>query len=957
MIARISPLQQACALIVTSCMCGLSANAQVAFEDVSDLLGYAFHSGIAVGVSDIDNDGYDDLLIMDQGTTLYIAWHSPDSTGFTVEEVGPLADESVWSMCAADLNNDGWLEIVTGGFYDNLKLTIHSLADSTWYTEEVPQSNIFVQGSNMADANNDGWLDLFACHDDGAPRLWLNDGVGLLFPAFDFIDFSTVPPSDNSGNYGSVWTDFDTDGDIDLYIAKCRQGVNNPEDARRINVLYENNGQSQYSEQAQQYGLRIARQSWTAEFQDIDNDGDFDALITNHDAPSQLLENRDGVFVDISTEAGFDASESFLQGIMRDVDNDGFVDILLASPPRLWLNNGDKTFTLLNIPPFTDKMLSLATGDLNHDGFLDVYVSKGNAYTNPSFVPDALWFNAGNDHHWLAFSLEGIASNKRGVGALIELHGPWGIQLREIRAGESYGIQNSLQAHFGLGSWTQADYVVVRWPSGIVDVWADVAADQYLHLVEGTTCQSDTLALSAEGIQYLCSGDTLSVSVDAPAGSTVLWNDGTQGAMRLLTQYGTYRAVVVHADGCVSPTGVVKVRMPEQIEPPYILVNNYNEPQCAGDTVLLTASNAELSVMWHTGDTLPTLAATQSGTYYLYYYQGACGVALADSVVLDFLPAPEPMVFPDTVAQGEPAVLTALSDGMVQWYVHPDSVLPVAWGDTLWLPQTDTTRTFWVASVYAYGADTTHVGMASPQGSLYSDNTFNGGVIFDCYTPFVLHSVRVFTDTYGPRRIELHNDLGEVVQALEVDIQSADTVLILDFEIDSGSDYLLTTNANFNVEHLGYVSPRLQRSDEGVQYPYEVEGLLSIHDSPFGQNYYYYFYDWEVYVLPRICQSQQVPVQLVVLSPTATTEAIDQVAYQLWPNPTSDYLRLRLVQPEWGGYNWQLRMWDSRGVLMEQQHLPKGTDWQIDVSHLPKGIYFLKLQSAMGQVIAKVALH
>ena len=93
----------------------------------------------------------------------------------------------------------------------------------------------------MMDMNNDGWLDVFGCHDNAAPRTWLNNGSGsLTYNAW--INYATSPSSDMSGNYGSTWTDFDNDGDIDFYITKCRQGVNDPNDPRRWNRLFVNNG-------------------------------------------------------------------------------------------------------------------------------------------------------------------------------------------------------------------------------------------------------------------------------------------------------------------------------------------------------------------------------------------------------------------------------------------------------------------------------------------------------------------------------------------------------------------------------------------------------------------------------------------------------------------------------------------------------------------------------------------
>jgi hypothetical protein len=81
--------------------------------------------------------------------------------------------------------------------------------------------------------------------------------------------------------------------------------------------------------------------------------------------------------------------------------------------------------------------------------------------------------------------LEGVISNRDGIGARITIYGDFGMQIREIRSGESYGIQNSLNAHFGLGSANFIDSAFVQWPSGIIDQFLTTSANQFIYLVEG----------------------------------------------------------------------------------------------------------------------------------------------------------------------------------------------------------------------------------------------------------------------------------------------------------------------------------------------------------------------------------------------------------------------------------------------------------------------------------------
>ncbi|MBK8341220.1 MAG: ASPIC/UnbV domain-containing protein [Flavobacteriales bacterium] len=140
---------------------------------------------------------------------------------------------------------------------------------------------------------------------------------------------------------------------------------------------------------------------------------------------------------------------------------------------------------------------------MDHDGAIDIYASYGTSYVTPSTSrDDELYFNNGNSNHFLNFNLEGDASNRDAVGACVTLYGAWGKQMREIRAGESYGIVCSFTCHFGLGSALQADSAVVRWPSGTVDRFYNLAADQWVDVEEGQTDRSKVAVIAALGGPY-----------------------------------------------------------------------------------------------------------------------------------------------------------------------------------------------------------------------------------------------------------------------------------------------------------------------------------------------------------------------------------------------------------------------------------------------------------------------
>jgi hypothetical protein len=99
---------------------------------------------------------------------------------------------------------------------------------------------------SLGDLDNNGRVDVVACHDECPPNIWFTDASGLPVNNNAYIDWTTActgTSGDMSGNYGSTFTDFDNDGDLDFHISHCRQGVNSPTDCRRWDRLFVNDGQ------------------------------------------------------------------------------------------------------------------------------------------------------------------------------------------------------------------------------------------------------------------------------------------------------------------------------------------------------------------------------------------------------------------------------------------------------------------------------------------------------------------------------------------------------------------------------------------------------------------------------------------------------------------------------------------------------------------------------------------
>jgi hypothetical protein len=344
----------------------------------------------------------------------------------------------------------------------------------TGYTiTEYPQ-NIFTQRTNFVDINNDGNLDLWACHDVAQSHAYRNDGAGNLN-----FDISLMPTLAVGGNYQSQWSDINNDGFIDMYLSKCR-GSAPVGDPQRINLFYKNNGNGTFTESGAVAGINDGAQSWSSAIEDYDNDGDLDILLSNISDTNKLYRNNgDGTFTDIYATTGIAAQVGSWELQAADFDNDGWMDFMWQNGKELYMNNGDMTFTGYDLP-FSEG----AIGDLNNDGFLDVQMGS------------TVYMNTPNANNWLTVNLQGIQSNANGIGARVEIYGAWGKQIREIKSGNGFSHQSSLNAHFGLGTATTIDKIIIRWPSGIVDTVNTPSINTPIKVVESATLAVNSYANS-----------------------------------------------------------------------------------------------------------------------------------------------------------------------------------------------------------------------------------------------------------------------------------------------------------------------------------------------------------------------------------------------------------------------------------------------------------------------------
>ncbi len=344
--------------------------------------------------------------------------------------------------------------------------------------ESTPELNILTYiyyyngaGVATADFNQDGLLDLYFTANQGDDKLYLNQG------AFEFKDITSLAGISNATGWttGVTVTDINNDGRVDIYISKVAALSDTPSH----NLLFVNQGNDAqgiptFKEDAASYQVDFSGYSTQAAFFDYDLDGDLDCFLLNHATnPNQnygrgnarnipdpisgdkLLENQDGIFVDVSEASGiFQSKIGYGLGIsVSDLNKDGYPDLYISNDffenDYLYLNQGDKTFKELitsephQIGHTTHFSMGNDIGDLNNDGFpdiisldmlpesLDTYKTAGaefnyqiysnyikNGYAH-QYMQNSLQFNNGNNSFSETGQLSGIAATEWSWSPLI----------------------------------------------------------------------------------------------------------------------------------------------------------------------------------------------------------------------------------------------------------------------------------------------------------------------------------------------------------------------------------------------------------------------------------------------------------------------------------------------------------------------------------------------------------
>jgi hypothetical protein len=447
------------------------------FTDVTRKAGLAvpmFGMGVAVG--DYDNDGFDDIFITALGQS-HLFHNNGNGTFSEVTKAAGLWGPNEFSTSAAwvDYDRDGKLDLVVANYVQwteqtDLYCTLDGAHKSYCTPESYKGTSVRLWhnlgsgkfedatqkaglsdptskslGIAILDYNADGWPDILIANDTQPNKLYLNkkDGTFEERGVTSGIAFSEDGVA--RAGMGVDSADYDRSGRPSVIISNF---------ANQMVSLYHNEGNGLFVDEAPQSEVgraTLVTLGFGCFFFDYDNDGWPDIFVADGHIEDQI------------------------ERVQKRVS--------YSEPAHLFHNLGGGKFQEVTAQmgqAFAAPRVArgAAYADIDNDGFLDILVS-----TNAG--PAYLFHNEGGTNHSLRLKLVGTKSNRDGIGAVVRLTSGSDRQSKMLRSGSSYLSQSELVLTFGLGTQTKADNVEIQWPSGQVDKLSNVNAGQTVTVEEG----------------------------------------------------------------------------------------------------------------------------------------------------------------------------------------------------------------------------------------------------------------------------------------------------------------------------------------------------------------------------------------------------------------------------------------------------------------------------------------
>ena len=472
-------------------------HAQLVFDDVAAQIGVDYSYGDSeygggVSFADFDNDGWDDITYASEnGVDLYFFKNTNgvyNLVTFNGISNTSKAKQVIWVDYDNDGDKDFFVTAIEG------KNTFYSNDGEMNFTDisstiGIFQTDLFTYGASFGDIDNDGDLDLFISNRSPEDHnyLYRNDS-GI------YVDITGTSGISLEGqlSFCSIFFDYDKDGLQDIYVSNDKE--------ENINRLYKNLGDGVFQDVSVSSNAGVDVSAMSTTLGDFNNDGWFDIYITNTPFSQVssiqgnvlLKNNGDGTFTNVATETGTSFDSVGWGAVFLDADNDGLLDIYVSSSENgngslissaFYHQQTDETFIIPQDIGFNIDLresYSNAIGDINNDGKPEIVV--GNDTEN-----NFLWQNnTSNENNWLKVKLEGVVSNKDGIGNTIEINVNGESQYRYTLAGEGYLSQNSFYEFFGTGLSNIVDYLKVTWTAtGVTETFTNIEANQSITIKEG----------------------------------------------------------------------------------------------------------------------------------------------------------------------------------------------------------------------------------------------------------------------------------------------------------------------------------------------------------------------------------------------------------------------------------------------------------------------------------------
>ncbi len=302
------------------------------------------------------------------------------------------------------------------------------------------ENGSFGTGVAIGDYDGDGRPDIFVVNKTRSCRLFRNLGDWKFEDVTERAGVGDKGEAARIWKQGATFVDVDNNGLLDIYV--CRYGA--------PNLLYINQGDGTFKEEAQARGLAVADASVMAAFCDYDRDGFLDVFVQtnildeshpNGQKDYLFHNNGDGTFTDVTERAGISGEAQGHSSVWWDYDGDGWPDLYVANdfamPDKLYHNNRDGTFTDTIdsvVPHTTYSSMGSDLADVNNDGLIDLFVAEmapttqqkdqrtialmralladppENSVAAPQYMRNALFINTGKGRCLEAACLAGLSA-------------------------------------------------------------------------------------------------------------------------------------------------------------------------------------------------------------------------------------------------------------------------------------------------------------------------------------------------------------------------------------------------------------------------------------------------------------------------------------------------------------------------------------------------------------------